>query len=92
MRMARVTVGLDRGVHARVATQLCECAAQYDSSVFLRTHRSASAANVFDVLALGIARGDEVTVMADGTDERLALAAVVEFLTADPHPGMQSAD
>ncbi|WP_420174434.1 HPr family phosphocarrier protein [Luteococcus sp. OSA5] len=92
MRMERVRVGLDRGVHARVATQLRDHAVQFNSSIFLRTHRSASAASVFDVLALGIAHGDEVTVLADGSDEGAALAAMVEFLSADPHPGMQSAD
>lgn len=77
-----VTVGVPGGVHARVAADLVRVAAGFGSSVFLLAGSTMSVREVSDLLALGIAQGQQVTVLADGRDEQEALAAVVDVLVA----------
>ncbi|GAA1394856.1 HPr family phosphocarrier protein [Luteococcus peritonei] len=85
MRHQQLTVALPHGLHAQVAALLVERAADFSSSVFLtriRTGETASLARVIDLIALGVHHGDEVVVLADGTDAAAALASVVAVLAS----------
>ena len=79
----QIVVGHPPGVHARVAPDLARRAAQYESSIFLRSDGgSASLRNVVDVIALGLPHGASVSCWVDGTDEVEALDAIARHLTS----------
>ena len=67
------------GLHARAAARLVRTASVYRSSVRLeRADGSAvaDAKSILSVLLLAAARGTELRLTVEGTDEREALAAV----------------
>ena len=79
MQERRVTVVNRLGLHARAAARLVRAASAFRSDVRIeRADRSASAdaKSILSVLMLAAARGTELRVVADGGDEREALAAV----------------
>lgn len=76
-----VTVGHHSGLHARPARHVVETATEYRATVTVTPttgNRSANAASILELTALGVEPGDEVEVRADGSDERDALDAVAE--------------
>jgi phosphocarrier protein len=71
------------GLHARAASHLVKVASGFASSVTLqRDGASANAKSIMGLMLLAAAKGHTVTVVADGPDEREALAAV-EALVRD---------
>ena len=77
----QATVRLPHGVHAAIAHRLHQTASRFSSSVFLRRgEETASLRSIVAVLALGIPVGAVIEVLADGTDEVDAVAAIVRML------------
>lgn len=76
------TVADPVGLHARPAAVLARVASQFDAEV---TVEDAEATSVLELMALGIAQGQDVTVAAEGADAVEALAAVIALLE-DPNP------
>ena len=73
-----LTISLRQGLHARPAALLAHRAKPFDATVTLAAHgRSANARSVVEVMALGVRRGDEVTVRASGKDAPQAVAGVI---------------
>jgi phosphoenolpyruvate-protein phosphotransferase len=73
-----LTISLRQGLHARPAALLAHRAKPFDAAVTLAAHgRSANARSVVEVMALGVRRGDEVTICASGNDAPQAVASVV---------------
>ena len=65
-----VTVTNSVGLHARPATYFIQKANTYKSSVWIvRGDRRANAKSLLGVLSLGIVKGSEVKLVADGVDE-----------------------
>ena len=65
-----VTVTNSVGLHARPATYFIQKANSYKSSVWVeRGDRRANAKSLLGVLSLGIVKGTEVKLVADGVDE-----------------------
>jgi len=72
-----VTIVNKLGLHARAATRLVNCTADFDSEVTLiRGSRRVNGKSIMGVLTLAAARGTELIVEADGPDEHAALTAV----------------
>ncbi len=68
------------GVHARVATLLAKKSKEYSSKIELMfDDQRVDCSDVLQVLALGAAPGQRLTVIASGDDAPRALAAVVEM-------------
>ncbi|WP_166787915.1 HPr family phosphocarrier protein [Cryobacterium adonitolivorans] len=77
----QATVRLPHGVHAAIAHRLHQTASRFSSSVFLRRGEEiASLRSIVAVLALGLHVGADIEVLADGTDEVDAVAAIVGML------------
>lgn len=83
----RVTVAVAEGLHARPAALFVKLAAAQPLPVTVRRagadpSAAVPASSMLNVLALGIAAGDEVVLAADGADEavRVALDALVGYL------------
>ena len=76
-RLVRVTNRL--GLHARAAALLVRTANKFQSALRLeRVDKTAAAdaKSILSVLMLAAARGTELRAIAEGTDEREAMAAV----------------
>ncbi|MBQ7012250.1 MAG: HPr family phosphocarrier protein [Clostridia bacterium] len=77
-----VTVNNNYGLHARPATFFIQKANSYKSSIWVdKDERRVNAKSLLGVLSLGIEKGMEITLIADGEDESAALeglAALIE--------------
>ena len=75
-----VTVTNSVGLHARPATFFIQKANSYKSSIWVeKDERRVNAKSLLGVLSLGIAQGSVITVIADGSDEKQAVAALQEL-------------
>ena len=79
-----VVVKAAHGMHARPAALVANCARRFgaDVAVFLGD-RKANARSVAALMALGVRRGDRVTLTATGDDARRAVDAVAPLLESE---------
>ena len=74
-------VAFDHGLHARPAARVAAALAGIDSHVAFKAHgREADARSPVAMMALGVRRGDIVTVTASGSGAAAALAALESVL------------
>ncbi len=67
-----VTIQNNVGLHARPATFFIQKANTYQSSVWVeKEDRRVNAKSLLGVLSLGITKGMTVTLIADGSDEKV---------------------
>ncbi|MBP3337364.1 MAG: HPr family phosphocarrier protein [Clostridia bacterium] len=65
------------GLHARPATFFIQKSNEFKSSIWVeKDERRVNAKSLLGVLSLGITKGTEVTVIADGADEKEAVDAL----------------
>ena len=77
-----VTIKLAGGLEARPVAMLVQVASQYEASVYLDTEdKHVNAKSIMGMMSLGLDTGDELTVVADGTDEDKAVDGVVKYLS-----------
>ena len=77
-----VTIVNRLGLHARAATRLVNCASDFVSEIIVkRGARSVNGKSIMGVLTLAAATGTDLTIEADGADERQALNAVVRLIS-----------
>lgn len=84
MRLEKNLVIVNKlGLHARAATQLVKVAQQFKAEITLiQEDKTASAASVLGLMMLESYQGKEVTVVSEGEDAEVALAAIEELITA----------
>jgi len=76
-----VTIINRLGLHARAATRLVNCASDFVSEIIVkRGARSVNGKSIMGVLTLAAATGTDLTIEADGIDEKQALDAVVKLI------------
>lgn len=69
------------GIHARPAGLLGKKAKEFTSTIIIsKDDKSAKATALMKLMGMGIKKGDEVTVQAEGDDEEAAAAAIEAFL------------
>ena len=79
-----IVVGARTGLHARPAAVLAATARRFASDLRLvKAGCEANARSVVSIMALEVAGGDTVTVVARGPDAMAAVAAVAETLATD---------
>ncbi len=79
-----VTVKNQVGLHARPATFFIQKANEYKSSIWIeKEERKVNAKSLLGVLSLGITKGTEITIIADGADEEDAVSGLVELITSE---------
>lgn len=82
-----VTIQNPSGLHARPAAMLVEAMKGFEATVQIhKGEKSANAASIMSVLALGAVTGDVVTIAAEGTDAQAA-ADYVEGLMLSTEEG-----
>ncbi|MBQ0092181.1 MAG: HPr family phosphocarrier protein [Clostridiales bacterium] len=81
MLTKNVTIANEKGLHARPATTFIQTANNFRSSLWVEIgDRRANAKSLLGILSLGVSKGDEVTLIADGADEEEALNGLTEVI------------
>ncbi|HEX6594500.1 MAG TPA: phosphocarrier protein HPr [Bacillota bacterium] len=81
MKEKTYTITADTGVHARPATLLVHQASQYKSDIEITyREKSVNLKSIMGVMSLGIPKGAQVTITADGEDEDEAIQGISEVM------------
>ena len=69
----------ETGIHARPATLLVQAASKFGSDINLEYNgKSVNLKSIMGVMSLGVGQGADVTISAEGDDEKEAIATVAE--------------
>ena len=69
------------GLHARASAKLTQLAGQFKSEVWMsRQGRRVNAKSIMGVMMLAAAKGVQVEIETDGTDEEAAMQALTELI------------
>ena len=80
----KVVIQNQVGLHARPATFFIQKANEFKASILIaKDERKVNAKSLLGVLSLGITRGTEIELVADGPDEEAALEALIELVSKD---------
>lgn len=80
----KIIIGLSHGLHARPAASFVKLATSFASEIKLvKNEKNVNGKSIMGVMASAIAKGDEITLIADGPDEVEALAALEKVLLED---------
>ena len=80
----KVTIQNSVGLHARPATFFIQKANSYKSSIWVEKEDCrVNAKSLLGVLSLGIVKGTEITLIADGPDEALAVEGLVSLVNEE---------
>lgn len=81
MFVKEVVVKNQVGLHARPATFFIQKANEFKSSIWVeREERRVNAKSLLGVLSLGIVGGTTIRIIADGTDEEVAVEELVKLV------------
>ena len=79
-----VVISNQVGLHARPATFFIQKANEYKASIWVeKDDRRVNAKSLLGVLSLSIVKGTAITIIADGSDEEEAVAALSELIASD---------
>ena len=77
-----ITIELSKGLEARPVAVFVQVASQFDCSVFVEyREKKVNAKSIMGMMSLGIAQGEKVVVIADGSDEKEAITSIEKYLT-----------
>lgn len=81
MCMKDVEVKNQVGLHARPATFFIQKANEYKSSIWVeKEERRVNAKSLLGILSLGIVGSAKIRIIADGSDEQLAVDGLVKLV------------
>ena len=81
MEKQTFTVIDETGIHARPATLLVQSASKFASDVQLGYNgKDVNLKSIMGVMSLGVGKGAEITISAEGADEKEAIAGLTETL------------
>ena len=81
----RVTLCNKRGLHARASAKFCQMAESFDATVEVTSHNDCGeekvvADSIMELLMLGSACGEDITIEASGPDAEAAVKALAELV------------
>ncbi len=77
MTEATTTIENKTGIHARPASVFVQKASSFKSKVQLKAKgKTVDAKSILMIMSMGLVKGTEVTIVADGPDEAEAVAAL----------------
>lgn len=84
MYSKEVLVSNQVGLHARPATFLIQKANEFRSNIWIdKGERRVNAKSLLGVLSLGITRGVNITIHAEGADEEAAVNALIDLILSN---------
>ena len=76
-----VVVELSSGLEARPIAMLVQVASQFNSEIYVEIgKKKVNAKSIMGMMSLTLMPGEEITVVANGTDEKEAAAGIERFL------------
>ena len=79
-----IQIKLEEGLEARPVAMLVQVASQFESTVYINSEdRKVNAKSIMGMMSLGLASGEEVTVVAYGNDEDTAVVEIEKFLSGN---------
>ena len=80
-----VTLRNKRGLHARASNKFMQCVMNFSSDITVRSHNDVCAEavvadSVMELLLLGSACGEDITISAAGVDAQEAVAALATLV------------
>ncbi|SFL28215.1 HPr family phosphocarrier protein [Halanaerobium salsuginis] len=80
----KVVITNKTGLHARPAAQFVQKAGKFDSKIeIIFEEKEVNAKSIMGVMSLGVGKGNEITVRADGEDAQEAIKELVEFIEVE---------
>ena len=77
-----IQIKLETGLEARPVAMLVQVASQFESTVYINADdRKVNAKSIMGMMSLGLASGEQVTVVAEGNDETSAVEEIEKFLS-----------
>lgn len=74
----------ETGIHARPATMLVQTASKFDSDVQLEYNaKKVNLKSIMGVMSLGVGKDAEITIYAEGSDEKEAIEVITEVLSKE---------
>lgn len=84
MVVKHVTITNQVGLHARPATFFIQKANEFKSSIsVVKNDRKVNAKSLLGVLSMGITRGTEIDIEAEGVDEQQAVDTLAELVDSE---------
>ena len=82
MMKKTMTIQLQTGLEARPVALLVQVASQHECSIYVEAgNKKVNAKSIMGMMTLGLAPGEEVTVIADGVDEEAAIQSIEQYLS-----------
>ncbi len=82
MTTKTVTINLENGLEARPIAMLVQVASQHESTVYLESDgKKVNAKSIMGMMSLSLVNNEQVTVIADGSDEAAAVESIEKFLS-----------
>lgn len=76
-----INIGIQTGLDARPTAMLVQIASQYESAIHIISKDSKyNAKSIMGMMTLGLKAGEEITIIADGTDEDAAVENIEKYL------------
>lgn len=78
-----VTIQLENGLEARPVAMLVQLASQFESEIYIESEeRRVNAKSIMGMMTLGLGNGEEVSVCANGEDEKKAVESISQYLVS----------
>lgn len=78
-----VKVNLSADAEARPVAVLVQLASKYESKIYiLQQNKKINAKSIMGMMSLGFAKGSELTIEADGTDETSAVDEIAKYIVS----------
>lgn len=77
-------IKIPNGLEARPVALLVQVASQYESEIYVESEeKKVNAKSIMGMMSLGLASGEEVTVMVEGPDEKKAIKSIEKYLISE---------
>ncbi len=84
MIQQKTHIGVEGGLHGKVASALVELASKCKSEIHIqKEHATINAKSIIGVMILNVKEGDEVLVQIDGIDEAKAMSSILSLLSGE---------
>ena len=77
-----MTINIPKGLDARPVALLVQVASQYVSSIYVEIQeKKVNAKSIMGMMSLGLAQGEQITIIANGPDEQAAVDAIDTYIS-----------
>ena len=79
-----IKVKLSDGLESRPAALFVQVASKFNSRIYIMLdNKKVNAKSIMGMMTLGLSAGEQVTVTADGTDEKEAMDNIEKYLSSE---------